>query len=123
METPTMTLYLPPTWVPPSLAKEGITIVMLEVLLNGMGDGSRLRPGASVVYDESGYAPLREGGYIVLRRATPGLSSFGDYYVMTDRGADALRRYRVELRKFTGSGGGMREARRRPRWEPDRPHR
>ena len=76
---------------------------MLEVVFNGMGSHASIRPGQSVVYDRDGYRPLREGGYIVLKRATVGLSSFGDYYVLTDRGADLERRYRLEVRKLGSS--------------------
>jgi hypothetical protein len=96
-------------WVPPALAREGITPVMLDVVLNGVGDGSKIRPGQSVVIDRDGYAPLREGGYITLRRATPGLSSFGDYYVLTDKGADLLRRWRLESRKIAGRRNEVRD--------------
>lgn len=100
-------------WVPPALAAEGITPVMLDVVLNGVGDHARIRPGQSVVYDRDGYGPLRQGGYIVLKRATPGLSSFGDYYVLTDKGADLMRRWRLESRR--AANPPPREARRRPR--------
>ncbi len=90
-----------PQWVPPALASEGITPTMLELILSGMGEHARIRPGQSVVYDRA-YAALREGGYIVLKRATPGLSSYGDYYVLTDKGADLNNKYHVELRKLAG---------------------
>ena len=91
-----------PQWVPPALARDGITPVMLEVLLHGMGEHSRrIRAGNSVVYDRA-YTSLKEMGYVVMKRATPGLSSFGDYFVLTDKGADVLNRYRVEVRKLAG---------------------
>jgi hypothetical protein len=95
-------------WVPPALAAEGITPIMLQVLMYGMGSpasGAIPRPGDSFVYDRDGYTRLQEDGYIVLKRVTPGLSSFGDYYVLTDKGADVLRRVRIEARKI----GGVRE--------------
>ena len=89
-------------WVSPSLSREGITRIMLEVLLYGMGEhaGGVPRAGDSVVYDRDGYEPLLEGGYIVLKRKTPGLSSFGDYYVLTDKGADVERRHRLGVREL-----------------------
>jgi len=89
-----------PTWVPPVLAREGITPIMLEVLLDGMGEHAHIRPGQSVVLDQSGYRPLREGGYIVLRHGIPGLSSLSDYFVLTDKGADVVNRWRAEVRKI-----------------------
>jgi len=98
------------TWVPPELARDGITPTMLNVLLYGMGEhagGAKVpMQGDSVVYDRA-YSALRENGYIVLKRKTEGLSSFGDYFVLTDKGAGALNRYRVAIRKL--SGGSVRE--------------
>jgi hypothetical protein len=92
-----------PTWVPPVLAREGITSIMLDVLRDGMGEHAKIRPGQSLVLDRDGYGPLREGGYIVLRRTTPGLSSFRDCYVLTDKGAALEGRLRLEIRKLGGS--------------------
>ena len=93
------------TWVPPALAAEGITPIMLEIVLDGVGEHAKIRPGKNVVIDRA-YAALREAGYIVVKQATPGLSSFGDYYVLTDKGADLVRRWRMEMRKV----GAAREA-------------
>jgi hypothetical protein len=92
------------TWVPPNLARDGITPTMLEVLIGGVGGLARIRPGKSVVYDRA-YAELRDGGYVVLMRATPGTSPGGDYYALTDKGADLVRRYRLEIRKAGASWG------------------
>ena len=109
-----------PQWVPPALARDGITPVMLEVLLHGMGEHSRrIRAGNSVVYDRA-YTSLKEMGYVVMKRATPGLSSFGDYFVLTDKGADVLNRYRVEVRKLAGKTEA-RESR-RPTRRPVAPY-
>ena len=103
-------------WVPPALARDGVTRVMLEVVFNGLGEHSRIKPRQSVVYDRDGYEPLENGGYIVLKRKTPGLSSFGDYYVLTDKGADLERRYRLEVRKLGGQhGAGRTSTREAPR--------
>jgi hypothetical protein len=95
-------------WVPPALASEGITPIMLEVVLDGMGEHAKIRPGQSLVYDRDGYAPLRERGYIVLKHAIPGLSTFGDYLVLTDKGADLLRRWRLESRNYAKKAIGVR---------------
>jgi len=90
-------------WVPPEMYAEGISEIMLEVLLHGMGEhasGRVPRPGDSYIYDRDGYNRLLEGGYIVLKRKTEGLSSFGDYFVLTDKGADLQARYRLEVRRI-----------------------
>jgi hypothetical protein len=89
-------------WVPPELSKEGIRERDLEILLHGMGEhsGGRVpRAGDNVVYDKA-YQSLVSGGYIVRKQKTQGLSSFGDYYVLTDKGADVVRRYRLAVRKI-----------------------
>jgi hypothetical protein len=94
------------TWVPPVLARDGITPIMLEILIHGMGEHANPkvpRSGDSLTYDRSGYKPLVDGGYITLKRGIPGLSSFGDYFVLTDKGSDVLNKYRVETRKITGN--------------------
>ena len=101
------------TWVPPNLARDGITPTMLETLIGGGGGLARIRPGKSVVYDRA-YAELRDGGYVALKRATPGLSSGGDYYVLTDKGADLVRRYRLEVRKVGATWGSKVGESRRP---------
>ena len=89
-----------PQYVPPSLAREGITPIMLEVLLHGTGShasGKIPRSGDSVVYDRDGYGPLVASGYIVLKRGTPGTSSFSDYFVLTEKGAELERQYRLAM--------------------------
>jgi len=92
-------------WVPPELSREGIQPRMLEILLYGMGEhasGRVPRAGDSLVYDRDGYIPLEQNGYIVRKAKTQGLSSLGDYYVLTDKGADIARRYRLAVRNISG---------------------
>jgi hypothetical protein len=45
--------------------------------------------GQNLVYDRH-YADLRMRGLIRWKQQTPGVSSFGDYYVLTDRGRALL---------------------------------
>lgn len=94
----------PPSSVP--MFREGsepvMTPQMLEILLHGMGEhasGKVPRAGDSLVYDRA-YTALREGGYIVLKRATEGLSSFGDYFVLTDKGSEVINRRRATMSKI-----------------------
>ena len=92
-----------PQWVPPAMAAGGLTPIMLETLL-GVAGWTRVPPaGSSVVIDRDGYRPLAEQGYIVIRRGTPGTSSFADHYVLTDKGAEAIRQYRLHARAIGGS--------------------
>ena len=90
-----------PQWVPPQI---DLTPIQLETLLGVAGwPTARVPPvGTSVVYDRDGYRPLSEQGYIVIRRATPGTASFADHYVLTDKGADVLRQYRLYTRSLVG---------------------
>lgn len=110
-------------WVPPELAGEGITPRMLTLLMNGMGEhgGAQVpRPGDSVVWDRA-YSDLRDQGYIVLKRKTEGLSSLGDYFVLTDKGAAVLNKRRETMRRLAGPGAEPGPSRARKSSRPKAP--
>jgi hypothetical protein len=71
----------------------GIPRIMAEVLLDLRHPPERRRlppPGSSLMYDGEGYTPLRKTGFIVKHQVEPGVSSFADYYVITDQGRTLL---------------------------------
>lgn len=87
-----------PTWVPPAMARAGMSPTMLDILL---GKRKLPRPGDSVVYDRA-YSALAQGGVIHWPRDIHHPGSLSDSYVITDKGLDLLREYRVHLRKLAG---------------------
>lgn len=91
-------------WVPPAMSRAGWGPVALETLLTVAGwPGMKAPgPGNSVVFDRDGYGPLAAEGYIVLRRGTPGTSSFSDRYVLTDEGNKIVGLYRLHVRRVAG---------------------
>lgn len=95
-------------WIPLAMAKEGITPVLLDVLLDVESDARLVPlPGHSVVYDRDGYATGRNLGLLSWKQAHPVVSSLADdRFVLTQRGRDVITTYREAVRALGAPSRG-----------------
>lgn len=92
------------TWVPPELAREGITPRELDVLLDvslPLGKRRLPPPGESLVYDNA-YTRAHARGFTRVKRLVEGLSSLGDTYDLAAPGKIILARYSAAARAVAG---------------------